>query len=189
VIARLVRRAGRLALTPASEWEAIHTEGPTWQVSLGAYALPLALLPALGWASGLALNPVDDPRVVGGAAGFALSFVQTLTLSVLNVGVLALGFYLLLPLYDLRRDWNAAAAAAAYGSTPVLLSGILLVVPVLVMISLLGLLHCFYLYYLGAIRLLGCRPSEAAGFVAAGCVFTVFVSALIAALASSLGVI
>jgi hypothetical protein len=178
-----------LVLTPAGEWEAIRAEGPAWQDSLGAYALPLALLPALGWASGLALNPVDDPRMVGGAAGFALSFVQTLTLSVLNVGVLALGFYLLLPLYDLRRDWNAAAAVAAYGSTPVLLSGILLVVPVLVMVSLLGLMHCFYLYYLGVHRVLGSRPSEATGFVAAGCVFTVFVSALIAALASALGVI
>lgn len=176
-------------MMPTREWEAVREEDPGWRLSLFRHALPLALLPALGWATGVAFNTATDPRVVGDWHGFALSALQTLGLSLISVATFALGLYLLSRMYDLRPDWNRAMAVAAFGSTPVFLTGVLLVVPILVIVSMVALLHCFFLYYSGAIRLLGCRPQEAAGFVALTCSFTVIVSAIIGALGSALGLL
>lgn len=50
-------------------------------------------------------------------------------------------------------------------------------------------LHCFALCYLGLQSVLGCREADAAGFVAAACMFTGIASSVLGALCSAAGVI
>ena len=118
-----------------------------------------------------------------------LSATGTVALSVLSVALLAFAFYLISPMYRLERRWSRAVEVAAYGSTPVLLAGVLMVLPVLVMVSVVAMLHSFFLYYLGVQKLLGCRRSEAAEFLAVACLLTAIASLGLGAGGGALGVL
>lgn len=181
-----MHRAWRVVFSPASEWQAVAAERRDWRALLFGYVLPLALLPAAGWAVGVALG--------SDAAGFAArqffaAFATTLVLSPLSIALLALALYVISPMYGLRRDWNGAVAVAAYGSTPVLVAGALLVIPVLVAVCVVALLHGFFLCYLGVQRVLGCRRSESAEFVAVSCLLAGLASLAAGAAGGALGLL
>lgn len=183
----VARLPGALEITfrPAAAWDAIRAADPHWSRSLLAYALPLALLPAVAWPLGqacrgeLALLP----------QAIARSFFSTLALALASIVVLAAAFYVLMPFFGAARRWAPALALAAFASTPVLLSGALLVLPALVVACVAACVHCFALCYLGAQRLLGCPESEAAFFVAAACMLALVGSLVLGGLCSAAGLI
>jgi hypothetical protein len=70
-----------------------------------------------------------------------------------------------------------------------LLVGGLLFIPGMIVASVASLVHCFALCYLGVQRLLGCRESEAAFFVAAAGMLSLVGSLLLGGLCSAAGLI
>jgi hypothetical protein len=106
-----------------------------------------------------------------------------------SILALAAGFYILAPFFDAPRRWRHAVAVAGFASSPVLLSGALLVMPVLIAACVTSCIHCFALCYMGAQRVLGCREADADFFVAAACMFALVGSLLLGGLCSAAGLL
>jgi hypothetical protein len=70
-----------------------------------------------------------------------------------------------------------------------MLSGAMLVIPFNVVFSLLAIMYSFYLYYLGAERLIGIRPADSAMFIGVVMVCMMVLSGLLGGIASSLGIL
>lgn len=158
---------------------------PPWSATLLRYLLPLCALPALAWPLGQAWSG----ELPWAAAKLAPAFFGTATAALVSIVVLAGAFYLLAPFFDADRTWRRALAVAAYGSTPVLLTGALLVSPVLIVACVASLVHCCALYYLGVQALLGCRESDAAFFCAAAAMLSIVGGLVAAGLCSAAGLI
>lgn len=152
---------------------------PRWTRTLARYAAPLALLPAIAW-------PIGQ-----GASGWAaaVSFASTLALSLASVLLFAAGAYALASFFEAARDWDRAVAVAAYASTPMFACGALLVVPVLVVASVAGFVHCLALAYLGMQTVLGCKETDAAAFTAGAGLFALVAGLVLGGLCSAVGLI
>ncbi len=162
---------------------------PRWEDSLLRYAGPLAVFAGLGWP--LARAVADTPYAGPGLTAFAAatSFVTVVAFSLATVTVLAVALYLPAPVFGVHRNWDRAMAVAAHASTPVFATSALLVFPTLAIISIVAVFHCFALCALGLERLLDCRESESAMYVACSCAITGVASMLLGALCSAAGVI
>ena len=158
---------------------------PPWRRTLFRHVLPLALLPSVAWPLGQAGEGVlrAEPGVL------AAAFAATLVFSIATVLFLALGIYLLSPFFEVGRRWNAAVTVSAYASTPVLLSGVLLFIPMLVIAGMAALAYAFLLCDMGLQKVLGCRGNDAVAFVASACGFAAVAAALLGALCSAAGLI
>jgi hypothetical protein len=133
-------------------------------------------------------------QALSGERGWSVAFLlasllSTVGFALASIILLGIAFYLLSPFFVARKPWRACLAVAAFATTPVLLSGALLVLPVLIVASVAACIHCFALCYLGVQRVLGCRESEAAFFVAAACMLSLVGSLVLAGLCSAAGLI
>jgi hypothetical protein len=174
-----------ITLRPARAWEALRAADPSWPRTLLRHALPLSLLPALGWPIGQVLGGDLAAR----PAALAGVFLSSLAFTLASIVVFATAFYLLSPAFGIPRAWRRTVAVAAFASTPVLLTGPLLAFPPMIVASVAALVHCCLLCYLGVQRVLGCRESEAAFFVAAACMLSLVGSLLFAGLCSAAGLV
>jgi hypothetical protein len=182
-------RAYRIVVHPRSEWDAVRAENGPWWKALFGHVLPLSFLPAFGWATGVSLTGASLVDLGRPGSSFIGLVALTVLLSVLCVVLLALAFYVLGPMYETERNWTRAVTVAAFGSTPVLLAGVLLVMPIMVMASMVAMLHSFLLYYVGLQRVVGCRESSAAEFLAVSCLLAAIFSGVLGALGSAFGVL
>ena len=149
---------------PTRAWLALRAARPGWAASLFVQVLPFALLWLLAWPS-----------------------VSTVLLVLAVVAVLALGFFILAPWFDARRSWDGSMAVAAYASTPVLATWLLLVYPPLMVLPVAALLHAFALSCLGVQHVLYCRSSEAELFVAGTWIFSAVATLALGGLCSAAG--
>ena len=175
-----------IVLRPRITWEGVGRAAPAWTTSLLRHALPLALLPAIAWPAGQALTGASHMASAGDMAG---SFASTVILTLASLLIVALAIYALSPFFEVPRSWDRAMAVSAYSSTPVLLAGTLLFVPVLVIASVAAFLHSLVLCSVGLNVLLGCRESDCPAFVASVAVATGIASMALGALCSAIGLI
>jgi Yip1 domain len=188
-LASLFRRSYRIIRYPRTEWAVVRSENPRWGSVLVGHVLPLSLVPALGWATGLALTGALPDMALGPVLAYAQSVALTWVLYVMCVILLAVMLYFLGPMYETDRSWSSAVAVAGYGTTPLLFAGALLVMPVLVMAGMVAMVHCFGLYYAGAKQVCGCRASDSAEYVALACLLAAAVTVALGAVGGALGVI
>jgi hypothetical protein len=137
---------------------------PSWAASLFVQVMPFALLWLLAWPS-----------------------ILTVVLALAAVTMLAFGFFVLAPWFDVRRSWDGSMAVAAYASTPVLVAWLLLDYPPLVVLPVAALLHAFALSCLGVHHVLDCKTSEAELFVAGAWLFSTVGSVLVGGLCGAAG--
>jgi hypothetical protein len=123
------------------------------------------------------------------ASDVVAGFVSTLLLTLVSVLLFAVGLYLLAPFFKATRSWNRSIAVSCYSATPVLLSGGLLFVPLLVIASVGAFLYALGLCTIGLRIVLECREDEVAGFLASAAVFMGVGSMAIGALCSAIGLI
>jgi hypothetical protein len=185
-------RAVRIVLWPKDEWPRIKEEAPDSVGVLTRFVLPLACIPAVSWSIGLAVfggrgvvagdkPSLDFGEVVHGS-------VITLLGAVASVLLVAAFIWVLAPFFAGRRDWSRALQVASYSSSPVLLAGVLLLLPDLVFALMIAAVHSFYLQYLGVQYILGAKAGESAEFVALVVMLVLMASTLLGALGSSVGV-
>jgi hypothetical protein len=159
-------------LRPAAGWAAVRERDPSASRSF----FGTALLPAIAWPLGKELP-------------FLPSFSSTLVLSLSSVLLLACGVYLLAAFFGAQRNWQRSVAVAAYATSPVFLSGALLVIPVLVIVSVLAFVHYLVLCAVGLRTLLRCKEDDVAGYVASASVFAGATAMALGALCSAMGMI
>jgi len=185
----LLEQILRIVFRPRAAWAAVRAADPPWSRSLLRYVLPIALLPATAWPLGQAASGQLAGSQSTLPAALAAGFTATLALSLACVLLLALGIYLLAGFFRSTRSWNKSVAISAYSSTPVLLCGALLFVPILAIASVGALIHGLVLCSLGLNEVLGCRDEDCAAYVASAAVFTGAASVALGALCSAAGLI
>ena len=163
---------------PRQAWDEIAARRDGAGKTLVSTGFPLATLPAAGWALRL-----QDLAPAARIESFAMTFAAAMG----TFASLAAAIHLIAPAYGVKRRWSHAVAVSVHGSTPVLACGLLFAWPLLTAVGVIAMLHCFYLYYLGLQRVVGCRASDAAEFTAISFLVSMVIAGTIGAMGSGLG--
>ena len=159
---------------------------PGWLHSLAGLVVPLALLPAIAWPIGHALDPIGPDAT---ARSLTASFAITLAFSVAAVVVAAGAIYALAPVFSVQRQWRRAMAVAAYSSVPVFLASPLLAWPTLTILVVAAFFHACVLCSFGLRRLLHCRSEDAAMYVAAAAFVSGIAGLILGGLSGAAGIL
>ncbi len=184
-----LRRLSGLLRHPRAEMRIIAAESTSISQLVLRYIIPFALLAPLAGMLGMTyfdgrwnadLGYVVPPKDIYAAGA------TTLLASIGSVFALGGIFAALAPLYGSPRDFRSALKLATYGALPVMVSGGLLVLPMLAILGLAGLSYSLYLFWLGAHEVLGVRSSQQAEFVGIAMVLLVVASTIAGAAVSGL---
>jgi hypothetical protein len=189
---QLPSRVVRLIARPRAEWERIAAEAATVDSLLRTLILPLSAPAAIATWIGMhvfdrAWDPlhgylVPSDRIFAAAAATYFGTVG----SILMLGAI---FAVLAPMFGRPRDFVAGLKVSAWGAIPVLLAGAALVLPVMAIAALVALAHSVFLFALGAERVLHIPYHARAEFVGISIVLLAFVSAIVGAMASGIGLL
>jgi hypothetical protein len=187
-----LRRIVYLVFRPTAEWDRIAAEKTSVDALLRGYILPLALLAPIATVIGMKTFDRDwDP-----AHGFLVppdqifgAGVATYFAIIGSIFVLAAIFVLIAPMFGGARDFVAALKVATYGSIPVMVAGATLIVPVMAIVTMVGLCHTLFLLWIGVRRVLNVPRGGEAEFVGISIVLLAFLSVLVGAAASAIGLI
>lgn len=179
-------RAVRITLSPGAEWQLIAAEAPEPRRILVSFILPLALIPALSWCIGLYLyREGPSAELAQIAYRGAIAYAGSLA----SIALLAACIVALAPLFETRRNWARAFQVAAYGSAPVMLAGLVLVIPDLAFATLLGAFQSFFLLYVGLVQVLAVKEDRAAEYLALVIVALTVASTFLGAAGSAAGLL
>ncbi|MBC8007223.1 MAG: YIP1 family protein [Prolixibacteraceae bacterium] len=187
------RRIAGMIFHPEAEWASIAREPPAVGVLLLRYVIPLCLIPSIATTIGMTYfsigwNPLH---------GYALQGDRALATGIANFAFLVLSILILAAIFHVlakgergaRSTYASALQVATYGAVPVLLSGVFLVIPVMVMLTLVACLHSLYLYNGGLRTVLGVGTSESTIMLGISIVGLCISSMAIGGIASALGLI
>lgn len=174
-------RALGLISRPPTAWQSIAASVASEKWPALQHAAVLSFLTSLAWSLGMTWMPMR----AGPAMSLPFSLLSTFMLCMVAIAVLAGAMAVLLPAYGCLRNWSGAWIVAAYGATPVLLCGVLLVLPAAVILLVVAFPHACYLLSLGARQVLGVNSRDAAEFTAAALVLAIAASLLTGGLLSA----
>ncbi len=188
----ILNRIKGMMLNPRAEWDAVARDKPGVPVLLRDFLLPLSLLaPAATIVGMLTFDTRWNPEY-----GYSLLrerapviALASYVLQIVSVHLLAGVFFLLARTEGRSPGFLETLRVAVFGSIPVLLAGAALVIPFGVIFTMMAMLYSFYLYYLGAERLLGIRPADSAMFIGVAMVCMMVLSTVMGAIASALGIL
>jgi hypothetical protein len=150
-----LQRAKAILTDPLAEWDRIAREHEDPAAILMNYVAVLAVIPSLfGFIGAYVIGVIGKDgavlhaHLVDGVFGAIFGYVMACAV----VLVLALGIYVLAPLFGGQRGFDNAFKLAVYSFTPVWLCGIFLLLPGLHFLALLGF-YGLYLLWLGTTRL------------------------------------
>jgi hypothetical protein len=186
-----LRRITYLVFQPAAEWALIAREPTSVDAILRRYILPLSSLAPI--ATFIGMNVFDGTWDVD--QGYRVPHDQifqaaatTFFAIIGSIFVLAAIMALIAPMYQCKRDYLAALKVSAHGASPLLLSGITLVLPAMVVISMVALCYTLFLFYVGAGAVLRIRRDQAE-FIGISLLLLTFVSMMAGMAAASIGLI
>ncbi|MCX6235372.1 MAG: Yip1 family protein [Bacteroidetes bacterium] len=148
----LIQRVKNILFTPKNEWKVISSETPGIMKLLLGYILPLALLPTAARIIGTTIFGLGAGWVAGtyGSFSWGLAFGVSYFISVF-VTILLAAFVIdvLAPAFKSEKSFGRSLQLVAYSYTPVLIAGILYIIPVLgVLIFIMGL-YSIYIIFIG----------------------------------------
>lgn len=186
-----LRRIKGMMSHPEAEWDAVARDMPGADVLLRGYLLPLSLLAPMATLVGMLVfdtgwNPEYGYSMLRARA--PVIAVGTYAFEIASVYLLAAVFYLLARTERRSPSFLVTLQVAVLGSIPLLLSGATLLIPFNVIFSMIAMLYSFYLYYLGAARLIGIPPSEATMFVGVAMFCMLVLSGFMGGIASTFGI-
>ena len=187
----IVNRIRGLMSNPDREWESVATEAPGQLSLMRDYILPLSLLAPAATFIGMWFFDTSWDADHGYALPrerIAGIVAATYAFEIASVYLLAIVFYLLARTEGCRPSFVAAFQVAALGSVPLLISGVLLVIPFNIILTMFAMIYSFYLYHLGAVRLMGIRPVNSAEFVGVSLTCLLVLSGFMGAAGAMVGV-
>ena len=187
-----LRRIVYLVFRPTAEWDVIADEQTSVDALLRHYILPLALLAPIATVIGMKTFDRDWDSVHGYlvppeqilGAGTATYFGI-----IGSIFALAAIFTLITPMFGGTRDYLAALKVATYGAIPVMVAGATLVLPVMAIVAIVGVCHTMFLLWIGVQRVLNVPRGSQAEFVGISIVLLTFLSVLIGAGLSAIGLL
>lgn len=178
-----IARIKNILLTPATEWDKIEGEPADIQKLFLGYVLILAAIPAVcTFLHFVLFSPVPTVTVGNITVGFSMgsylgwAIVAYIT-SVLMAGIIGFASEFLAPHFGGKQDRGQAFKLAIYSLTAMWVAGVLAIVkPMLA--TLVGL-YSFYLFFLGAPKLLKVAKDKAIIFTAIVTVVSLIVNAIV----------
>ena len=147
----IVERAKAITLNPAATWPVIDAEKHDAKSLFIPYMLILAAVPAVASFIGLSLVGMGGfgfnfrVPIVSGLAMMVTTYLMSLAMTY-GMGWLASA---LAPTFGGKSDVVQGLKLAVFGATPMMLAGVLNVIPALSMIGLLAALYSLYVMYTG----------------------------------------
>lgn len=186
-----LRRITYLVFRPSAEWAAIAREPTSVDLMLRRYILPLAALAPIATFIGMQVfdrswDPehgylVPPEQIFSAAATTFFGIVG-------SIFALAAIMALIAPMYHCKRDFLAALKVSTHGAGPLLLSGVTLVLPAMIVVSMVALCYTLFLYYVGTTTVLQVRKDQAE-FIGISMLLLTFVSMMAGMAAASIGLI
>ncbi len=177
-----------LMAQPKDEWKSIRDERCTIGKCYCSHVLLLAALPAIAYFIGTSqVGWVIGAKSVRLSTESALQ-IAGLTYLTMLVGVFAMGkaIHWMSQTYGATQNLPQSIALAAYTATPLFLTGIMLIYPILwlnLLIGLMALAYTIYLLYIGLPIMM--KISQERGFLFASAVMGVGLVMLVAVLAAT----
>ena len=173
---------------PQDEWKSIRDERCTIGKCYCSHVLFLAALPAIAYFIGTSqVGWVIGTKSVRLSTESSL-YIAALTYLTMLVGVFAMGkaIHWMSQTYGAKQNLPQSIALAAYTATPLFLTGIMLIYPILwlnLLIGLMALAYTIYLLYIGVPIMM--KISQERGFLFASAVMGVGLVMLVAVLAAT----
>ena len=177
-----------LMAQPKDEWKSIRDERCTIGKCYCSHVLFLAALPAIAYFIGTSqVGWVIGAKSVRLSTESALQ-IAGLTYLTMLVGIFAMGktIHWMSQTYGATQNLPQSIALAAYTATPLFLTGIMLIYPILwlnLLIGLMALAYTIYLLYIGLPIMM--KISQERGFLFASAVMGVGLVMLVAVLAAT----
>jgi hypothetical protein len=164
----IVARVKAMLASPATEWPRIEDEPADPAYLFFNYLAILALIPAIAGFIGMSIVGVWTPNsgtlrvpLVAGLFNALLGYV----FAFIVVYIMALVIDAMAPRFEGQRNFPNALRLAVYGSTPMWLAGIFMVIPGLRFLIILGF-YGLYIVWSGLPRLMKVPPTRLFSFVA-----------------------
>lgn len=174
----LVARVKGILLQPHAEWARIDGEFATTKTLFTRYAMILAAIGPLCGLIGAQLMPLGLRLPITGAVIVA---ILSYLLSLAAVYVLGLIINALAPTFGGVSDPGQAMKVAVYSWTAAWLAGVFGLVPVLGVLTILGL-YSFYLLYIGLPLLMKTPDDKKVGYFVVTLILTLIAFAIISAI-------
>ena len=146
----LINRAKSILLTPKTEWSLIESEQTDVKTLTINYLLPLALIPAIAGFIGFGLIGQNVLGMHIGSAGYGLRYAIVNLVSTIGGAFLtAYIIDLLAPSFGSEKNFLQSFKLVVYSYTPMMVAGILLIIPSLSILATLAGLYGLYLLYIG----------------------------------------
>jgi len=189
----LVDRVKNILLSPRAEWQVIDAEPATVSSLYTGYIAPLAAIPAVCGAIGLAVFGYSIP-LAGGT--YRVPITTALTNAVVSFVFQLVGVYLFAFIVDAlatsfggTKNMMQALKLAAYSATPVWILGILSLFPGMTkMLGLVGVLYMLYLFFIGLPVCMKAPQDKAIGYAVVSIIAMFVVVLVLGAVAGLLGV-
>jgi hypothetical protein len=172
----IVGRVKNILIDPKAEWRVIDGEPDNPGEIVKGYVAIVAAVPVVCSFIGTSIIGIAGYRtgIVAGVLGAVLNYVLTL------IGVFVVAFIIdaLAPMFGGAKNFNSAFKVAAYAPTASWVAGVFTLIPILSVLTILGL-YSVYLFYIGLPMLMRTPPEKALGYVLAVIVAAVIVWLLI----------
>ncbi len=185
-----LRRIVGLIARPSSEWDRIASAPTSVDRLIRRFIVPLSLLTPIATAVGMRTFDGEWDAYAGFFVPPELIFAAsatTLFTSIVSIFVLAGIFVAIAPMYGSSRNYRAALNVATYGAVPVLLAGVTLLLPAMVIVTMVGVCHSLFLYWIGVRRVLEVPAEANAEFVGVSMTMLAGLSTIAGAMASHAG--
>ncbi len=183
---KIIERVKGIILSPKSEWEVISGENLTVAEMFGSFLFPLALIPAIASFIGYGLIGMDIP-FAGHVGSFGLGIKQAaIQLISIIAGVFISAFVInaLAPNFNAVKNFNKAFELVCYSYSPMMVFGLLLILPSLGIIVLIASVYGLYLLYIGLKPMMGVSEEKVTGYFVVSLIVIVVVSIVLSAILS-----
>ncbi|HEX6136025.1 MAG TPA: Yip1 family protein [Casimicrobiaceae bacterium] len=181
----------RLVFRPVAEWALIADEPTSVDELLRRYILPLATLAPVATFIGMEVFDrswdVDQGYLVPHDQIFNAA-VTTFFGIIGSIFALAAIMVVIAPMYRRRCSYVSALKVAVHGASPLLLSGVTLVLPAMVVVSMVALCYTLFLYHLGVGAVLQIRRDQAE-FIGISMLLLTFVSMMAGMAVAGIGLL
>ncbi|MGV8080360.1 MAG: Yip1 family protein [Syntrophales bacterium] len=177
----LVDRVKNILLQPKQEWEVISGESTTTTDLYKNYILLLAAIGPVASVIGMSLVGVSMPIIGTFRIPIATSIISAIVhyiLGLVGVYILAMIIDYLAPTFSGQKNMDQALKLAAYSYTAGWLAGIFIIIPMLGILSILGL-YSIYLLYTGIPVLMKAPQERSLGYTAVVVIVAIVLFAVI----------
>jgi len=165
----LIDRVKSILLQPKQEWEVISGEITTTSELYKTYIIPLAAIGPVASFIGMSIVGISMPLTGTFRVPLTTAIASTAVhyvLGLIGVYILALIIDYLAPTFSGEKNMGQALKLAAYSYTAGWLAGIFIIIPVLGILSIVGL-YSIYLLYTGIPVLMKAPQEKSLGYTVA----------------------